>query len=158
LNIKGNNMEIDTEEATKLMIFIFTILALVIVLNVFYPNDFGIFSTDLLLNPIRFDTATILGWTGIITVGGILGFFTSGSSLQIAIIGLLLGFCVLIYPIFVYIGNILTLGMFTYPSMDMHKEVPLIFLLLIAIPMSVGIFYLAFDLITSAIHSSTGGD
>lgn len=149
-------MEIDTGEATKLMIFIFTILALVIVLNVFFPNDFSLFTNDLLLQPIRFDVITIGGWIAILGVGGAIGFFTSGNAYDVAIVSLILGLCVMFYPIFVYIGNILTLGMFTYPNMDMHQEVPLIFLLLIAIPMSVGIVYLIFDLITSAIHSSAG--
>ncbi|GAG70312.1 unnamed protein product [marine sediment metagenome] len=54
--------------------------------------------------------------------------------------------------------DIFTLGMFNYPNYNIHKETPILLLLIIAIPASAVIFYLIFDLITSALHSAVGGD
>lgn len=149
-------MEIDTEQSAKLVMLIFVILVLVIVLNTFYPEDFGIFTSELLFSPIEFDAVVIGSWVAILGGGALVGFFTSGKSFDIALTGLILSLVALFYPIVVYILNVLTLGMFTYPNMQIHQELPLILLLIIAIPMSVGIGYLVFDLVTSALHSIAG--
>lgn len=151
-------MEIDIKQAGEVGFFVMFSLLLAIVLNVFYPNDFSIFTSDILVNTLEVDETTIGGWIAILTAGAAVGFFTSGNSFQVAIVGLVLGFCVYLYPIFIYMGDVFTLGMFNYPAYDIHKDTPIVLLLLIAIPSSALMFYLLFDLITSAIHSSSGGD
>ena len=151
-------MEIDVKQAGEVGFLILFMLLLTLVLNAFYPSDFSIFSSALLIEPIKFDGVTIAGWVAIITVSGVVGFFTSGSAIYVAVTGLILGFCLLFYPIFVYMIDVFTLGMFNYPNYDIHADTPLLLLLIIAIPASAVIFYLIFDLITSALHSAVGGD
>lgn len=151
-------MEIDTKQAGEIGFLILFVLLFTLILNAFYPRDFSIFSNALLLEPIKFDLATIAGWTAIIGVGAAVGFFTSGNAFQVAIAGIILGLCVLFYPIFVYMIDIFTLGIFNYPNYEIHTDTPIILLLFIAIPATFGIGYLVFDLVTSALHSTVGGD
>ena len=151
-------MEIDTKQAGEVGFLIFFVLFFALILNVYYPEDFSIFSSDLLVSPIKFDAVTIGGWTAIIIAGGAVGFFTSGNSLAVAITGLILGLCVFLYPIFLYMINVFTLGMINYPNYQIHQDTPILLLLTIAIPASAVTFYLVFDLITSALHSAVGGD
>ncbi|GAG66259.1 unnamed protein product [marine sediment metagenome] len=151
-------MEIDVKQAGEVGFLVLFTLLFAMILNIFYPNDFSIFSSDLLISPIKFDAVTIGGWTTIIIAGGAVGFFTSGNSLAVAITGLILGLCVFIYPVFVYMIDVFTLGMFSYPNYEIHQDTPILMLLLIAIPASAVTFYLVFDLITSALHSAIGGD
>ncbi|GAG70327.1 unnamed protein product [marine sediment metagenome] len=151
-------MEIDVKQAGEVGFLVLFMLMFVMVLNAFYPSDFSIFGSDLLIEPIKVDAVTIGGWVAILGVATALGFFTSGNSLYIAVTAIILGFCVFLYPIFVYMIDIFTLGMFNYPNYNIHKETPILLLLIIAIPASAVIFYLIFDLITSALHSAVGGD
>lgn len=151
-------MEIDVKQAGEVGFLIIFALLFAIVLNAFYPSDFSIFTSDILVHTLEIDEVTIAGWVAILTVGATVGFFTSGNAFQLAIVGLIMGFCVYLYPIFIYMIDIFTLGMFSYPNYDIHQDTPIILLLFIAIPASVVMFYLLFDLITSALHSATGGD
>lgn len=151
-------MEIDTKQATEFGFLILFMLMFVVVLNVFYPSDFGIFNSSLLITPLRIDAVTIGGLSVIVGVGAAVGFFTSGSAVQVAVIGIVLAFCLVLYPIFVYLIDIFTLGMFTYPNYQIHQETPIFLLLFIAIPATAVIFYLLFDLVTSALQSGVTGD
>jgi len=151
-------LEIDTKQASEVGFMILFMLLFALILNVYYPNDFGIFNTSILVDPIRFDAVTVGGWIGIVVAGGAVGFFTSGNSLAVAITGLILGFCVALYPIFLYMLDVFTLGIFSYPNYEIHQNIPILLLLFIAIPASAVMFYLIFDLITSALHSAVGGD
>ena len=151
-------MEIDVKQAGEVGFLIFFALLFTLILNAFYPNDFGIFDSDILVSPIALDAVVIAGWIAIITVAGAVGLFTSGNSLYVAITAIILGFIVFLYPIFLYMIDVFTLGMFNYPNYEIHADTPLLFLLIIAIPSSAVMFYLVFDLITSALHSAVGGD
>lgn len=151
-------MEIDVKQAGEVGFLILFMLLFTLILNAFYPSDFSIFSSSLLVEPLKIDLATITGWGVIIGVGAAVGFFTSGSALPVAITGLILGFLVTLYPIFLYMIDIFTLGMFSYPNYQIHQDTPILLLLVIAIPASAVIFYLLFDLVTSALHSAVGGD
>lgn len=151
-------MEVDTKQAGEIGFLILFLLLFTLVLNAFYPSDFGIFGNDWLIEPIKIDAVTIAGWITIIGVAGAVGFFTSGNALAIAISGIILGFCLVLYPIFVYMIDIFTLGMFNYPNYQIHQDTPIILLLFIAIPSTAFIFYLIFDLISSALQSGATGD
>ena len=151
-------MEIDTKQASEVGFLVLFVLIFTLILNAFYPRDFGIFENDLLISPIVFDTATVAAWVVIIGVAAAAGLLTSGNAFDAAIVGLVLGFCIFLYPIFLYMIDVFTLGMFSYPNYDIHQDTPILLLLFIAIPASAITFYLVFDLVTSALHSATGGD
>ena len=151
-------MEIDTKQAGEVGFLILFALIFATILNAFYPSDFSIFDKNLLLSVIELDAVKIGGWIVALGIAAAAGLLTSGRSWDIAVIGIILGFVVYLYPIFVYMIDVFTLGMFSYPNYQIHEETPIIMLLIIAIPASAVMFYLMFDLITSALHSSSGGD
>ena len=53
-------MEVNVRQAGEVGFLILFMLLFTIVLNAFYPSDFSIFSSDLLLEPIKFDVVTII--------------------------------------------------------------------------------------------------
>jgi len=149
-------MEIDTTSAFRFGFIVFAILLIALALNVFYPDDFSIFGKDILVSPLSLSPVQIALWIGAISIGGAIGFFTSGKSFDIAVSATIMGFLVFLFPLFLYLFDIITFGLSSYPNYQIHQEMPIIILLIMAIPLTAAFFILTLDLVSSAIHSSAG--